>query len=319
MEKERKYQHAFVKYTKAGKIVSGSLIIARNYPKDNGVWLEVTESICCEPDCECTGNGIKRAYIRFSQGHVVPGSLLISDMCPPDIGCWKEIPVDICCEEKNCTTSTTSTTTTSTSTTTTTTTSTSTTSTSSTTSTTSSSSTSSTTSTSTSTSSTTSSTTSTTTAEPTTSTTSTTSTTTEQPVCIIITTPSLISFETCPAGEPSTIESFIIEGSNLGLAGVTLSSYDNNTLNITIRFSLDLLGPFTDTLNISGSTILPTTVYVQYTPEFIGANSGEISAVTTLCEFDSLILLDILAAPFAPLAPTISNIQCTSFDLSIKP
>jgi len=108
MEKERKYQHAFVKYTKQGKIVSGSLIITRNYPNDGGVWHEVTESICCEPDCECTGNGIKRAYIRFATGgHVVPGSLLISDMCPPDIGCWKEIPVDLCCMDKKCTTTTT--------------------------------------------------------------------------------------------------------------------------------------------------------------------------------------------------------------------
>ena len=108
MEKERKYQHAFVKYTKQGKIVSGSLIIARNYPNDGGVWHEVTESICCDVDPEaCTGNGIKRAYIRFANdGHVVPGSLLISDMCPPPIGCWKEIPYDICCFKKNCTTTT---------------------------------------------------------------------------------------------------------------------------------------------------------------------------------------------------------------------
>ena len=108
MEKDRKYQHAFVKYTRNGHIVAGSLIIARNYPKDNGIWLEVTESLCCDPNPDaCTGNGIKRAYIRFSQGHVVPGSLLLSDMCPPDIACWKEIPYNICCIGKNCTTTTT--------------------------------------------------------------------------------------------------------------------------------------------------------------------------------------------------------------------
>ncbi len=111
MEKERKYQHAFVKYTKQGKLVSGSLIIARNHPKDGGVWVEVTESICCEPDCDCVANGDKHAYIRFANdGHVVPGSMLITPYCPPEIGCWKEIPVDICCQQKYCETTTTTTT-----------------------------------------------------------------------------------------------------------------------------------------------------------------------------------------------------------------
>lgn len=45
MSKER----AFVRYTKAGKIVPGSLILTQgSYPNGPGLWKEITTDLCCE-------------------------------------------------------------------------------------------------------------------------------------------------------------------------------------------------------------------------------------------------------------------------------
>lgn len=137
--------------------------------------------------------------------------------------------------------------------------------------------------------------------------------------CSVTANPTSISFSSCPAGEPSSIESFIFNGSNLG-AAVGIYSIDENTQNITIKLSLSPLGPFTDTLTISGSTIPPTTIYVQYTPEFVGANTGTISAstLTGICDFDDIVLVDITATPVPPLPPlplVFTNVTISNVDL----
>jgi hypothetical protein len=53
MSKER----AFVRYTKAGKIVPGSMILTNgSYPSGPGLWKEITMDLCCENNNNNTMN-----------------------------------------------------------------------------------------------------------------------------------------------------------------------------------------------------------------------------------------------------------------------
>ena len=41
-------KRVFVRYTKAGKIVPGSMIITQgDYPEDSAVWYEIPADLCC--------------------------------------------------------------------------------------------------------------------------------------------------------------------------------------------------------------------------------------------------------------------------------
>jgi uncharacterized protein (TIGR02145 family) len=95
MEKERKFLHGFIKYTKDGRIVPGSLIITRNRPKD-GVWEEIVIDLCCD-DFTNANNQAKKAFVKFdTKGRIVPGSLVMGKEIPKP-GIWKEVTVNLCC------------------------------------------------------------------------------------------------------------------------------------------------------------------------------------------------------------------------------
>jgi hypothetical protein len=95
-------QRAFVRYTKSGKIVPGSMIVTNgDYPKGPAVWKEVSTNICCEDTFYSTSLRLK-GFIRYTKsGKIVPGSLVIGNSYPKDGGIWKEVSVDTCCED-NC-------------------------------------------------------------------------------------------------------------------------------------------------------------------------------------------------------------------------
>jgi uncharacterized protein (TIGR02145 family) len=95
MEKERKFLHGFIKYTKDGRIVPGSLIITRSRPKD-GVWEEIVIDLCCD-DFINANNQAKKAFVKFdTKGRIVPGSLVMGKEIPKP-GIWKEVSINLCC------------------------------------------------------------------------------------------------------------------------------------------------------------------------------------------------------------------------------
>ena len=114
-------KRAFVRYSKQGKIVPGSLIITSgSYPNGPSTWYEVTADLCClisgepggdpggDPDTPPSDGGTTletrsitgtRAFVRYTKdGQIVPGSLIITNGTYPDNSAvWYEIQTNLCC------------------------------------------------------------------------------------------------------------------------------------------------------------------------------------------------------------------------------
>lgn len=91
-------KRAFVKYTKQGRLIPGSLIVTTRggYPTD-GLYVEVPTNICCDTDISGTITSSPKGWVRYTKkGAIVPGSLIVSESHPRD-GVWKEVYIDICC------------------------------------------------------------------------------------------------------------------------------------------------------------------------------------------------------------------------------
>lgn len=94
-------QRAFVRYTKSGKIVPGSMIITQgDYPKGPAVWAEVTVDLCCDNPAETFAATKKKGWVRYTKaGKIVPGSLVITDGYPKGSGgTWKQVSINLCCD-----------------------------------------------------------------------------------------------------------------------------------------------------------------------------------------------------------------------------
>lgn len=110
LKNEMSKQKAFVRYTKNGRIIPGSLIMSYDYPKP-GLWAQVLTNICCDQDVPGIISTTPKAWVRYTkQGKLVPGSLVIGDSYP-ESGIWKEVIINLCCTDIITTTSTTTTTT----------------------------------------------------------------------------------------------------------------------------------------------------------------------------------------------------------------
>lgn len=94
-------QRAFVRYTKSGKIVPGSMIITQgDYPKGPATWAEVSVDLCCDNPVEPSTPSKKMGWVRYTKaGRIVPGSLVITDGYPKGSGgTWKRVSIDLCCD-----------------------------------------------------------------------------------------------------------------------------------------------------------------------------------------------------------------------------
>jgi len=98
LKNEMSKQKAFVRYTKNGQIVPGSLVLSYNYPKP-GLWAEVITDICCDTDIPGTITTTPKAWVRYTkEGKIVPGSLVVGNSYP-NSGIWKEVIIDVCCKQ----------------------------------------------------------------------------------------------------------------------------------------------------------------------------------------------------------------------------
>jgi hypothetical protein len=92
-------QRAFVRYTKKGKIVPGSMIVTQgSYPNGPALWAEVSTDLCCDDPAFTTSSKMK-GFIRYTQsGNIVPGSLILSSQYPTDGGLWRDVTINLCCD-----------------------------------------------------------------------------------------------------------------------------------------------------------------------------------------------------------------------------
>lgn len=93
-------KRAFVKYTKQGRLIPGSLIVTTKggYPVD-GLYTEVPTNICCDTDIPGTITTSPKGWVRYTKkGAIVPGSLVVGKSHPKD-GVWKEVTIDLCCTQ----------------------------------------------------------------------------------------------------------------------------------------------------------------------------------------------------------------------------
>jgi len=94
-------KRAFVKYTKQGKIIPGSLIVGTKggYPT-NGLYTEVPTDLCCSYTPFTPTTPVKsRAFVKYTKkGKIIPGSLIITTKggYPVD-GLYLELSSDVCC------------------------------------------------------------------------------------------------------------------------------------------------------------------------------------------------------------------------------
>lgn len=94
-------KRAFVKYTKSGRIIPGSLIVGTKggYPR-NGLYTEVPVDLCCAftPFIPITPTKT-RAFVKYTKnGKIIPGSLILTTNggYPVD-GLYVELSFDVCC------------------------------------------------------------------------------------------------------------------------------------------------------------------------------------------------------------------------------
>lgn len=94
-------KRAFVKYTKSGRIVPGSLIVGTKggYPT-NGLYTEVPTDLCCAYTPFTPSTPTKtRAFVKYTKkGKIIPGSLILTTNggYPVD-GLYVELSSDVCC------------------------------------------------------------------------------------------------------------------------------------------------------------------------------------------------------------------------------
>ncbi len=94
-------KRAFVKYTKSGKIIPGSLIVGNKggYPI-NGLYTEVPTDLCCgyTPFTPTTPTKT-RAFVKYTKkGKIIPGSLIVTtEGGYPINGLYVELSSDVCC------------------------------------------------------------------------------------------------------------------------------------------------------------------------------------------------------------------------------
>lgn len=91
-------KRAFVKYTKQGRLIPGSLIVTTRggYPID-GLYVEVPTNICCDTDIPGIITSSPKGWVRYTKtGQIVPGSLIVGKSYPKN-GIWKEVVIDTCC------------------------------------------------------------------------------------------------------------------------------------------------------------------------------------------------------------------------------
>ncbi len=76
-------KRAFVRYSKQGKIVPGSLILtAGSYPNGSSTWKEVPADLCCDTTCPASCNSqetINLSYFSASEGFT--GGFLLQLAC----------------------------------------------------------------------------------------------------------------------------------------------------------------------------------------------------------------------------------------------
>lgn len=93
-------KRAFVKYTKQGKIIPGSLIVTTKggYPKD-GLYYEVPISHCCKYSFKPDVTIKTRAFVKYTKkGKIIPGSLIVTTKGGyPTNGLYNEVPANLCC------------------------------------------------------------------------------------------------------------------------------------------------------------------------------------------------------------------------------
>lgn len=92
-------QRAFVRYTKSGKIVSGSMIVTQgSYPDRSALWAEVSTDLCCDDPAFTTTSRVK-GFVRYTKsGNIVPGSLILSKSYPKGGGIWRDVTINLCCD-----------------------------------------------------------------------------------------------------------------------------------------------------------------------------------------------------------------------------
>jgi hypothetical protein len=92
-------QRAFVRYTKKGKIVPGSMIVTQgSYPDGPALWAEMVTNLCCDDPGFTTTSRVK-GFVRYTQsGNIVPGSLILGETYPKGGGLWRDITINLCCD-----------------------------------------------------------------------------------------------------------------------------------------------------------------------------------------------------------------------------
>lgn len=92
-------QRAFVRYTKSGKIVPGSMIVTQgSYPDRPALWAEVSTDLCCDDPAFTTTSRVK-GFVRYTKsGNIVPGSLILSKSYPKGGGIWRDVTINLCCD-----------------------------------------------------------------------------------------------------------------------------------------------------------------------------------------------------------------------------
>jgi hypothetical protein len=91
---------AFVRYTKNGKIVPGSMIVTNgSYPEGPAKWAEITTDLCCDDPGFYTTSKVK-GFVRYTKdGNIVPGSLVLGEKPPVRNGSlWRDVSINLCCE-----------------------------------------------------------------------------------------------------------------------------------------------------------------------------------------------------------------------------
>lgn len=91
-------QRAFVRYTKSGKIVPGSMIVtAGSYPTGPALWAELSFDLCCD-DPEFTTTSRVKGFVRYTKkGKIIPGTLILDGKYPQDGGLWRDVTINLCC------------------------------------------------------------------------------------------------------------------------------------------------------------------------------------------------------------------------------
>ena len=96
-------KYAFVKYTKKGKLIPGSLVVTESYPTEtaNGVWEEVPMKLYYSISNTVYSSNL-RAFIKYTEyGDIIPGSMIVTQGSFPSKegrAKWYEVSINACCK-----------------------------------------------------------------------------------------------------------------------------------------------------------------------------------------------------------------------------